>query len=299
MTGPEPNLVLGTAQLGMIYGIANKTGQPDQKTATEIIAIAWEEGLREFDTAQSYGVSENILGKALFEIGASSTARIISKFDPQLDHLNASILSDSMDRSLERIGIPSLYGMMLHREEMISLWNKGLSVILNDLVGSGRVAHIGVAVYSPEYAIQALMMDGIDMVQIPANLLDRRFENAGVYELAERMGKKLFIRSIFLQGLLLMRKEDIPGKMSFAKPVVEKIDKLSRDFGLSRQEMAMGYIKTQMPKAHIMFGAETAAQTRENIKVWQKEFPELFCRKIRAAFIDESEQLLNPARWPI
>jgi aryl-alcohol dehydrogenase-like predicted oxidoreductase len=113
------------------------------------------------------------------------------------------------------------------------------------------------------------------------------------------MGKKLFIRSIFLQGLLLMRKKDIPGKMSFAKPVVEKIDKLSRDFGLSRQEMAIGYLKTQMPRAHIIFGAETAAQTRENIKAWQKEFPQSFCRKIRATFIDESEQLLNPARWPI
>jgi len=78
------NLVLGTAQIGLPYGIANKTGQPDPAVAVAIINEAWGQGIREFDTAQGYGVSEEILGKALSEIGITNEAGIISKFDPIL-----------------------------------------------------------------------------------------------------------------------------------------------------------------------------------------------------------------------
>lgn len=291
-------LVLGTAQLGMKYGIANKTGQPNQKTATEIIRMAWEQGIREFDTAQGYGISEFVLGKALSQLCIASQARVISKFDPHLDHLNAKILSDSLDKSLEQLGIQSLYGIMLHREEMLSFWNQGISAILNNIVRSGRASHIGIAVYSPEKAIQALNLEGIDMVQIPTNILDRRFEDAGVYELAERKKKQLYIRSVFLQGLILMRPEEIPEKLNFARPVVEKIDMLSRDFNLSRSEIALGYLKTQMPNAHVMFGAETPIQVKNNTDAFQKNMPESFCRQIRMTFTNEPERLLNPVLWP-
>ena len=39
-------LVLGTAQLGMPYGIANRSGQPDASQARAIVEAAWEAGIR-------------------------------------------------------------------------------------------------------------------------------------------------------------------------------------------------------------------------------------------------------------
>ena len=53
-------LVLGTAQIGMQYGIANTTGQPDLVKAKAIIRDAWNGGIREFDSAQGYGEIEKI-----------------------------------------------------------------------------------------------------------------------------------------------------------------------------------------------------------------------------------------------
>jgi len=161
-------LVLGTAQFGSNYGIANadKTGLPDQITVNAIVQEAWENGIQEFDTAQGYGKSEEALGEALSELGVSAEAIIISKFDPALDHLDRSALSNALSESLSRLGIPSLYGMMLHREELLSLWDNGLSKILHDFALSGRVKYIGISVYSPDKAIQALNTEGIDMVQL-------------------------------------------------------------------------------------------------------------------------------------
>ena len=292
------HLVLGTAQLGFPYGIANKTGQPDQAVATAIVREAWNQGIREFDTAQGYGDSEKVLGKALAELGFSKEARIISKFDPNLDHLNASAISKSLDQSLQRLGIQSLYGIMLHREEMLSLWNKGLAKILQAFVLSGIVEKIGISVYSPDKAIQSLNTEGIDMVQLPTNILDRRFENAGVFKLADEKRKTIYIRSVFLQGLILMNPEEVPDKMDFARSVIEKIESLSNDSGLSRQEIALGYIKSEMSNAHVIFGAETASQVRENMTAWQKDIPRSLGNKIRTIFVNVDESILNPSLWP-
>ena len=43
-------LVLGTAQLGMDYGIANANGRPVYNTARSIVQEAWESGICEFHT---------------------------------------------------------------------------------------------------------------------------------------------------------------------------------------------------------------------------------------------------------
>jgi aryl-alcohol dehydrogenase-like predicted oxidoreductase len=294
---PSCSLVLGTAQIGLPYGIANKTGVPDRAIANAIVCEAWENGIEEFDTAQAYGNSESVLGEALVELGLSQKAKIISKLNPNLDHLNAPAMSRSLNQSLQRLGAQSLYGIMLHREELLSLWHKGLSEILHDLVLSGRVKQAGISVYSPDKAIQALNTEGIDMVQLPTNILDRRFENAGVFQLADQKKKQIYIRSVFLQGLLLMNPEEIPTNMAFAKPLLKKLEFLASDLGLTRQEIALGYLKSGMPNAHVIFGAETQNQVKENVISWQKRIPESLINQVRAIFPNVSEHILNPLLW--
>lgn len=290
-------LVLGTAQLGLPYGIANRTGQPNQSIATAIIREAWENGIQEFDTAQGYGESERVLGKSLLQLKLSDKVRVITKPHPLLDHLDPAILENAVAESLQNLGVPKLYGIMLHREEMLALWYKGLAEILSRLVAKGMVQKVGVSVYSPEKAMEAINTEGIDMVQIPTNILDRRFEKAGVFELAQEKGKDVYIRSIFLQGLLLMNIRAIQEKMKFAVPVIEKLESLSKEFSLTRHEIALGYIKSEMPNAHVVFGAETKEQIAENLVAWQKDFPAILGEKIRMSFSNVSEQILNPHLW--
>jgi aryl-alcohol dehydrogenase-like predicted oxidoreductase len=294
----ENSLVLGTAQLGMPYGIANTSGQPDQETALHIIKEAWDGGIRQFDSAQAYGVSEAVLGRALAGLGYSSQAKVISKFDPNLDHLDEKSMSNALDESIARLCVPKLFGMLLHREELLSLWPNGLGETLRGFVEARRVRYIGISVYSPDKAIQALNTEGIDIVQIATNILDRRFENAGVFQLADEKRKKVYIRSVFLQGLLLMKPEEIPDKMAFAKPMFEKLDSLCRDSGLTRQEIALGYIKMKMSTSHVVFGAETSDQVKENVRTWRKKIPESVVNRVRTLFADVREDILNPVLWP-
>ena len=290
-------LVLGTAQLGMDYGIANTTGQPDYNMARYIVQKAWKSGICEFDTAQAYGQSERVLGQIFKDWGIADEVRVITKFAPDVDHPDRAALNNALEVSLNNLGVELLYGLMLHREDMLDLWGKGLGENLMDIVGSGKVKHIGVSVYSPERAVQALNTKGISMVQLPANILDRRFEKAGVFQLADDMGKTIYIRSIFLQGLVLLNKDQLPKGMQFASKVIEELDILANKLRMSKIELALGYLKITKPNARIVFGAETQQQVEKNISIWEKHFRSDLFQELRHIFCSVDERILNPTLW--
>ncbi|HRR40871.1 MAG TPA: aldo/keto reductase [Syntrophales bacterium] len=297
--GTDAILVLGTAQLGLPYGIANRIGKPRYDSALQIVQAAWESGITEFDTAQAYGNSEEVLGRALKELGFAGRARILSKFEPNLDHGSYRSLTDSLDQTLHRLGIPSIDGMMLHREELLEKWEHGLSTICRNLVRSGRVREIGISVYSPEMALKGLRTDGISLVQIPSNILDRRFERAGILPEATALGKKLYIRSVYLQGLLLMPPAALPPEFLSARPALETLQALSSSWNLTRQEICLGYLRTQMPGARLVIGAETPGQIRDTVAAWRKGIPDELAEQIRTLYSHVEEDLLNPHLWPL
>lgn len=291
-------LVLGTAQLGMTYGIANKSGRPDSGLAKKIVQTAWEGGIKIYDSAQGYCESENVLGNALHSLGFSSDARVITKLDPSLDHLDRTGLEQVVRKSLTRLNVPILHGLMLHKEEYLELWKKGLGGILQGFIEKGLTEYIGVSVYSPDKAILALETGGIDMIQIPSNILDRRFEKAGVFELAENNGKQIYVRSVFLQGLLFMDSERVPPKMQFTVKVLKKLGDLSEETGLSKQELALAYVRQAYPQTKVVLGVETPEQISGNLKSWETTLPVEFVERVQEEFGYVEERILNPALWP-
>jgi len=291
-------LVLGTVQLGTSYGIANKVGQPDIKLATEIVREAWNNGIQQFDTAQGYGKSEEVLGKVFHEVGITHEVKVISKFDPKIDHLNHAALSEALEGSLYRLGLKQLACMMLHREEYLSLWEKGLGDSLHYFVQSGKIRSAGISVSTPEKAMEALNTNGIDLIQIPCNILDRKFERAGIFELAQKNKKEIHVRSVFLQGLILMKPQDLPTRMDYAIPFVEKTLSLCMEMKLTPQEMALGYFKSISPEVCLIFGVETVEQVQDNVRSWQKTVPPFLNQRIQKLFPEVPDVIVNPELWP-
>ena len=293
----QSRLVLGTAQLGMTYGIANKSGRPDSDLARKIVETAWENGIREYDTAQDYGDSERVLGFAARSLGITSEVKVISKLQAHIDHLDEAALKLSVNESLKRLNVPKLFGLMLHREEYIQLWEKGLGDILQELVAKGLTEHVGASVYSPVTARIALEMEGISMVMIPGNLLDRRFENARIFDLAAHKNKKLYVRSVFLQGLLLVTPDRLPEHMEFASGTLRDLASFSQQVGMSIRELCIGYIKHAWPNAFPVLGVETALQLKENLECWNSDWPNGLVEKIQVEFEDINDTILNPSLW--
>jgi len=287
-------LVLGTAQLGMPYGINNKAGKPDFDRARDIVKVAFDNGITRFDTAQAYGDSEEVLGAVFNTLGVTASVRVYSKLDPKMDLRNDSMVRHSVDGSLQRLGVDHLEGLFLHSEDGLDLWDDGLHATLDGLVRQGKIRASGVSFYTPEKAMRALDLEGVDLLQVPANILDRRFESHGFFFKARDRKKVIFVRSVFLQGLLLMSAESIHASMNAGKEYVRKFTELASNLGVSRQELALGYVKYRYPECFVVVGAEAVDQVAETTTAFQR------ARNIDipvSNFERIPESILNPSMW--
>ena len=291
------SLVLGTAQLGMNYGIANINGKPAKQLVFKIIETAWKNGINCFDTAQGYGASENFLGEALKQLGVSSGAKIISKLSPPLDPTNKEDIKWTIDNSIRCLGIDQLWCMKLHRGDWLDYWDEGLSKILLFAREKGLIRYLGVSVYDVEEARRALQHPDIQVVQIPCNLWDQSMLDEEIFSLAEKMGKICFVRSIYLQGLLLMSPSQVTEKLPRAVDVSQKWFELTETMDSTPKELAFRFaLSLNCP---LVVGAETVKQLEENISLSQqkplsKDQIEQI-RKTIAPLVDS--QITNPHLW--
>ena len=203
-------LAIGSAQFGLSYGIANQTGQVPQREIKKMLQLGLASGIDTIDTAISYGDSEVFLG----EIGTKGY-KIVTKLPPIPDNcLDAeSWVRSEVNLSLSRLGVIKIYGLLIHQsEELLGLHGKSLYNGLQFLKKTGQVQKVGVSIYSPNELDVLSPYFHFDLVQAPFNLIDRRIYNSGWLERLKDNGIEIHTRSVFLQGLLLLKRADIPRK---------------------------------------------------------------------------------------
>ncbi len=292
------NLILGTAQLGMPYGIANTSGQPDISLSTQIVGTALDKGVMYFDTAQVYGESEKVLGKALASSKAQFRAKVITKVASE-NLQDRVALEAAFSLSLQNLGIPSLYCFMLHHEEYLAYLDTWQGEILRAWQEQAKIQHVGISVYSPEKALEALEHPLIHIVQIPSSLFDKRFIQAGVFEKAKELKKEMHIRSVFLQGVLCMNAQRLPGYLAPLQSCVQKFHALCEQYACSPSQAALTWVQSREPEALLIFGAESTKQVLENTdSVWTKKIIlHEFLHALDSIEIPQEPELLNPALW--
>ncbi len=205
-------LILGTASFGLKYGIANDFDQVDQSEATRIIEYSLQNGFSGIDTAQSYGNSESVIGNAL--IGQLDVP-VTSKIQQATCSSSLKIIS-AIKKTLVNLKRKKIDTILLHDFQTLKECN--VSELRNGLLSAIElelVSKIGISVYSEqEVVIAKQLFPELTVFQIPENICDRRSLNSKT--LLDLSGEKneFYVRSVFLQGTLLMAEEDFPKYMS-------------------------------------------------------------------------------------
>jgi len=288
-------LVLGTAQLGMAYGVANAGGPPDRKNADEILAAAWAGGIRILDTAQAYGDSEAVIGRFL-QGHPECRFDVITKLSPDVDISDQDSIETAVGASRERLGRP-LAGLMLHRFGQLKAWDGVLGKTLNALKSNGDIGCLGVSVYRPEEFRKALDYPEIDWIQAPFNAFDRRLKKQDLLEQAASRGKLIFLRSVFLQGLLLLAPDMLPTRMAFASGAIENWQALCKRHVTSQQRAALGFVLATAPNARIVIGCDSRLQVEANIETALMNPPGAkFMTDVNG--LTEDPALIDPSAWP-
>ena len=284
-------IMLGTVQFGLEYGIANESGKPAFERVCEIVKAAFEGGVTALDTAAAYGTSEEVLGAALERLGLREAMTVVSKVPPIPDGTDAEterFIERSIRESLRRLRLDRLAVCLLHREEDL----RHLP-LLEKMVGRGLTDGVGVSLDSNRFLAEAA---AVRYLQLPCNLLDRRFDAFWPVAMQKRI--HVFARSVYLQGLLLMPEARIRPNLSAVIPVRRGLEAVAREAGGTMAELCMRYVLSNPAVASVLTGVDTPEQMRENLRVAALgPLPAAVFDRVQACVPDLPEPLVRPALW--
>ena len=294
-------LMLGTVQFGMPYGVANRTGQPGRREVLAIVAAAVDGGVNCFDTAAAYGTSEEVLGWALAELGIAGCVMVVTKVRAlTTDELADAALAEraieqSVAQSRQRLRMDCLPVVLFHREaDAVHL------PVLERLKERGWLRYAGVSCDNrPGPAAEFLAGGSAFALQIPGNLLDQRHQRSGIFEEAAARGVAVFLRSVYLQGLLVMPENQIPAALQDVIPVRCKLAAIASEGGLTLAELAVRYMLSQPGITCILAGVETVAQVHDNLAIFEHgPLPADLIAAASGVVPQLPELLLTPSLWP-
>ncbi|MHA8095473.1 aldo/keto reductase [Aquirufa lenticrescens] len=270
---------IGSVQFGLDYGISNKNGKPSQKEIALILDSASDLGINLIDTANSYGNSEIIIGRF-------NNARFdcVTKFLPELS--NGSI-EYQLNQSLNNLKSKSLYGLLAHRPyDLVQnplQWDK-----LNELKKKGKVKKIGFSFSSPEefYEISAKSFLP-DIVQLPYNYFDNRFEN--IIKDLKSSGCEIHSRSTFMQGLFFMNVEDLPTFFDEVKPAIRLLQETYKGTVAS---VLLKYVLNNKNIDKIVVGVQSKFELEQMVHSID------ISSKLNRLEFTVDNSILQPSLWP-
>lgn len=272
-------LLLGTAQFGCQYGI-NSVGRPDVLIVKKILSEASVLGITMLDTSSAYGDAEKVLGKIISD---KKQFKLISKYPK----CGVSV-GHRFDTTLKCLGIERLYAYLLHHFEIYrnnpNIWQNFVKLKLDD-----KVERIGFSLYYPE-ELELLLNNNVpfDLVQIPYNILDHKFEP--YLKILHELGVEIHVRSTFLQGLFFMNREKLPIKLQPLKKYLFMLDEYARQSNMSISSLALNY-NIQNPNIDgVLIGVDNVNQLRMNVESVTNNKVDLNINVIET-------ELLNPVNW--
>jgi aryl-alcohol dehydrogenase-like predicted oxidoreductase len=283
-------LALGTVQFGLPYGVSNQSGQVSLPAVKAMLQLASSHAIDTLDTAIAYGSSESCLGQA-----GTSAFKVVSKL-PEVPATCTDInawVQDQVAGSLARLGIHSLYGVLLHKPDQL-LEEKGVEIYhaLQRLKQAGSIQKMGVSIYTPQQLDALIPHYSFDLVQAPLNLIDRRLHTSGWLQRLALEGVEVHTRSAFLQGLLLMPQRAVPAWFAQWSNVWAKWYEWLSEHDVSAVQACLAYPLSLAGVSRVVVGADSPDQLAQIFSAAAQvpiaDFPDLQ---------STDENLVNPARW--
>jgi|SRR4051794_11602700 len=288
---------LGTNNLGM---------KLDDEGSRLVVHTALDEGITLFDTADSYGASEERLGALL--AGRRDDVVIATKFGSDIRRRGLSNGEDwgargarryvkrAVESSLQRLRTDWIDLYQMHRPDPATPIEETLSA-LDDLVREGKVRYLGSSnftgwqVAEAEWMSRTKHLERFISAQNHYSWLERGIEEDLVPAL-EHYGIGLLPYFPLANGLLTgkyRRGESAPegsrikdwGRESVLTEetfdVLEALDSFAKSRGVELLDIAMGGLAAQPAVASVIAGATSPEQVRKNVAAgnWQPTLEDL------------------------
>lgn len=288
MSSVGVELALGTVQFGMRYGVASPDRLLTSIELQQIFSSAWEGGIRVLDTAPAYGNIEERLA-TLFGPYAFSTVSKIPAIPHDLSMAQVEqFVTSAIDQTRKHLG-ESLNTLLFHcSDDLLApngdrLWQIAAKAIADSTI------RLGVSCYSPAELQRLGEKFPIDVAQLPGNVLDQR-----LYSLKLSQPVELHLRSIFLQGLLLLPLSAASRALPDASQALKIWHAWCNEQGLTPLHAALGIAKGLPGVRYCVVGVDSLAHLNAIIEAWADVQPLQI-----AALASHDLGIIDPRRWKV
>ena len=281
------DLVIGTATFGTDYGIANKGSHLSEAATLEILSEAQKLGISSLDTAPAYSNAEEIIGtfhsvNPKFDCYSKISSQMIS---------SPSEAQFAIENSLKRMKVESLKGLYFH--DPINLLTNDpahIEILIDAIQETGSVEKVGASVYElgEIVAIQE-RHPRISLFQVPENIADQRLRHSQEVKRFHEAGTEFQIRSVFLQGLLLMK--TAPDHLLSAQSLIDDLLSTASNWNCSPIDLCLSYVKQLEWASKFVVGVSQATQLQQILSAKDYLFKEIDFHET------VPEDIRDPRRW--
>lgn len=282
-------IILGTAQLGLDYGINNHNGKPSELNSIAILDEACLKGIERLDTADAYGDAIDLIGKYHKN---HNKFKILNKFSFSDD--NRDIVGKA-EKVLEKLRISAFDVCSYHFFNDFIDDNKSEDKLI-ELKKRKLTNKIGISIYSNEEFEKVINSEIIDVIQVPYNILDNENKKGDLIIKAKQKGKEIHVRSVFLQGLFFIDENNIIPKLRPLVPYLKNIKNYCDFQNISINELSLGYVTTNPNIDGVLMGVDSAKQLKDNLSCMNSENVTSIKKFVETIDVKEVE-LLNPVNW--
>jgi aryl-alcohol dehydrogenase-like predicted oxidoreductase len=281
-------LVIGSAQLGMRYGLFNNK-KISFKEFKKIEKLVLKSKINFIDTATSYGDSEKIIGNSKLK-----NLHIITKIKiPNKKNINIkNWLLKEISKSLSKLKIKKIYGVLIHNyKDLLGKHGKNYLFSLQELKKKKIIKKIGISIYEPQEIKKIWNFWKPDIIQVPFNIIDNRILSSGWVNILKKFKVKIYARSIFLQGLLVNQDNSFKINKDY-KILLNKYMNWCYKNNISLIHGCLHFVKQFKKIDYLVVGFNNYNQLKEIIDVFKKK-QIVVPRK----FSTNKINLIDPRKW--
>jgi len=281
-------LVLGSVQFGKNYGIL-KNKKINFCELKKIKNLSIKSKICFIDTASSYGKSEALIAKSKL-----NSLNVITKIKlPKIKNLNIKNWIDKkINKSLTRLKISKVYAVLIHDyKDLLGVRGKRYLFFLQKLKKKKIISNIGLSIYSSVEIKKIWKFWKPDIIQVPLNVIDNRILSSGWLEILRKFKIKVFARSIFLQGLLVNKHDNLKFNKKH-KIILNKFKFWCFKNNISPVKACLHFVKQFKKIDYLIVGFNNYKHFKQIIDSYNE-----YLFKVPRIFSTNDLNLIDPRRW--
>ena len=285
-------IILGSANFDQAYGI--KKNFIKKSEIRKLFNIASKNNIKTIDTSPVYNKSEKIIG-----LLNKNRFRIISKVPKKPENIKKKNIKKWLKRSvilsLKNLKVKKFECLLLHdANSLLSKDGEEIYKSMSDMKISEFTKTIGISIYDFNILDKILKKFKFDLIQVPLNIFDQRLIDTGWLKKLKKKRIEVHARSVFLQGILLLKRNKLPKKLKKLNKHWITWENWLKKNQLNPLQACLSFILNQRKLDGIVVGCDNKDQLNQILKLKQSKMENNFSR---LNLNIKNRKLIDPREW--